>query len=359
MRVGVYSPYLDTLGGGEKYMMTIAEVLSGEGDEVEVLLDKHLTSAGGDFLKKKLSDRFNLNLDKVSFLKAPIGKGSNFFERLIFLRIYDVLFYLTDGSIFLSTAKKNILHIQSPLAGQPTKSLWGRIKLNFWNLIIYNSQFTKRYSKNNWPLFSKVLYPPVDIDKIKPLKKKNYILSVGRFFGYLKDKKHQVLIESFRELFKSGKIKDWSLCLAGSAGQGDKEYLEQLKKSAKDLPVIFFPNISYDELMTLYGQSGVYWHASGFEEVDPAKMEHFGIATVEAMAAGAVPVVINKGGQTEIVEDNKSGLLWDDLEQMQRLTLKIINDTALRDNLSKNAILRAPDFSKEAFAKEVINLVRK
>ncbi len=28
MRVAIYTPYLDTFGGGEKYMLTIAETLS-------------------------------------------------------------------------------------------------------------------------------------------------------------------------------------------------------------------------------------------------------------------------------------------------------------------------------------------
>ena len=128
-----------------------------------------------------------MNLENTNFIKGPIGKGSSSLERLFFLRQYDLLFYLTDGSIFLPAAKKNILHIQSPLVGEPAKNWWGKFKLNLWDLIIYNSGFTKINSQKNWPLKSQIIYPPVDTDKIKPLKKKKYILSVGRFFGYLKD----------------------------------------------------------------------------------------------------------------------------------------------------------------------------
>lgn len=358
MKAAIYSPYLDTFGGGEKYMMTIAETLSGNNFAVDVLLDKNLDSIGSDYLKSELSKRFNLDLNKTNFTKAPVGEGSNFFERLLFLKSYNILFYLTDGSIFFPTAKRNILHIQTPLMGQSTKSLWGRVKFKFWNLIIYNSQFTKRFSQGYWPAASQVVYPPVDTDKIKPLSKKNYILSVGRFFGYLKDKKHEVLIEAFRQLFQSGQINNWSLHLVGSAGEGDKGYVDKLKEIAKEIPVNFYPNLSYDDLVRLYGQSSIYWHASGFKEEDPAKMEHFGISTVEAMAGGCVPVVIGKGGQVEIVESGKSGFLWSSQEEFIEFTLKLISNQNLRDRMSKVAIERAQIFSKNKFEGKIKEIVK-
>src|SRR3989344_9586282 len=113
MRVAVYSPYLDTLGGGEKYMMSIVQVLLQNNCDVSVLLDKNLDKIGEEYLKDELSKRFNLNLSKAMFIPAPIGAGSNFYSRLLFLKKFDLLFYLTDGSIFIPTAKKSILHIQS------------------------------------------------------------------------------------------------------------------------------------------------------------------------------------------------------------------------------------------------------
>ncbi|TSC88566.1 MAG: Uncharacterized protein G01um10147_62 [Microgenomates group bacterium Gr01-1014_7] len=355
MRVAIYSPYLDTFGGGEKYMMTIAESLSSL-QRVDVLLDKHLRSLGGDYLKKELSKRFDLDLNKVSFIKGPIGEGSSFLARLAFLKHYDVLFYLTDGSIFLSTSKRNILHIQSPLAGQPAKNFWGKLKLKSWNLIIYNSNFTKKHSETNWPLSSEVIYPPVDTDKIKPLKKKKYILSVGRFFGYLKDKKQNLLIKTFRELHKENNLKDWSLQLAGAASKGDESYLRELKNLAAQLPVNFYPNIDYDSLVKLYGESSIYWHASGFSEDDPTKMEHFGITTVEAMAGGCVPVVFNGGGQIEIIGRGTSGMLWDTPEQLKEYTVKLIKNSGLMKKMGKAAIQSARQFSKDKFRDKILKL---
>lgn len=357
MRIALYSPYLDTFGGGEKYMMTIAEVLSSE-NNVEVFLNQHLNGLGGDYLKNELSKRFDIDLKKVNFVNAPVGKNSSLISRMFFLKNYDFLFYLTDGSIFFPTSKKNILHIQSPLVGQPAKSLWGKLKLKWWNLIVYNSAFTRDHSKSNWPILSKVIYPPVNTMEIEPLKKKNYILSVGRFFGYLKDKKQGVMISAFKSLLKNKELNNWSLHLAGSASSGDDAYLRGLKQLSKGFHINFYPNIKYDKLMKLYGESSIYWHAAGFGENEPAKMEHFGISTVEAMAGGCVPVVINKGGQTEIVEDGKNGFLWNSLKDLEKLTVLLIKDLDLRTKLSKNALLASQKFSKDKFETEIKNLIK-
>lgn len=339
-------------------MMTIAELLVGENLEVDVFLDSHLKSLGAGYLKNELSKRFALNLDRVNFVKVPIGKGSTILQRSFFLLNYDIFFYLTDGSIFYPTSKRNILHIQSPLPGQPAKSLWGKFKLKGWDLIIYNSNFTRKHSEKNWPNKSEVVYPPVDISKIKPLEKKKCILSVGRFFGYLKGKKHEILIKVFRELYETGQIKGWKLLLAGSASYGDDPYLNELKKMSQGLPINFYPNIGYDELVKLYGESAIYWHAAGFGENDPVKMEHFGISTVEAMAGGCVPVVVGSGGQTEIVENGKTGFLWNSIKDLKEFTILLVKNQKLMVKLSKNASFASQRFSKVRFEEKIKNLLK-
>lgn len=359
MRAAIYSPYLDTFGGGEKYMMTIAEVLSKNRMEVDVLLDINLMNFKSE-IKVMLSNRFNLDLEGVNFIPAPIGAGSDFSTRLFFLKKYDILFYLTDGSIFFPTAKKNILHIQSPISGEPAKNIWGKIKLKGWNSIIYNSNFTKDYSSKNWPILSEVIYPPADVNKIRPWVKEKKILSVGRFFGYLKTKKHEEMINVFRNLVDKEKtMKGWSLHVVGSAGEGDTEYVNFLKVLSKGLPVEFYPNLEYKKLIKLYSKASIYWHAAGFGETDPTKMEHFGISVVEAMAGGVVPVVVNKGGLGEIVLHKESGFLWDSLEQLKEFTIELIEKNNLRNKMSKFAVERAKIFSKNVFSKKILEVLGK
>ncbi len=357
MKIAIYSPYLDTIGGGERYMLTIAETLASD-HQVDVLLDNHLSSLDINLLKETLSKRLNLDLKAVNFIKAPLGSDSKALNRSLFLRKYDVLFCLTDGSIFYSTARKSILHIQSPLTNNQKTKLKNKIKLSSWDLIIYNSEFTKKHAEKSWPIKSQVIYPPVDLSGIKPLTKKNYILSVGRFFGYLREKKHEVLIRSFIEMYQKNNLKGWSLHLVGSATSGDTKYLNELTKMAEGFPIYLYPNLNYQKLLKLYGQSSIYWHGAGFEETDPTKMEHFGITTVEAMAGGCVPVVIGQGGQTEIIQDKTDGFLWKDLDELNKLTLKIIEDKTLRQRMTKQAIIRAKTFSKDKFEDRIREVIK-
>lgn len=355
MKIGIYSPYLDTVGGGERYMLTIAETLS-KSNHVDVLLDSHLQSLDIKGIIGENSKLLDLDLANAHFIPAPIGGKENVFKRLNFLKHYDLLFCLTDGSVFYSTARRSILHIQSPIRVS-NNSIWRRIKKSSWDLIIYNSQFTKSSCEKYWGLKGEVVYPPVDVKSFHPGKKKKQIITVGRFFGFLKDKKHELMINSFKKIIDSKKAEGWSFNLVGGAGEGDKPYVEELKKMSEGYPIFIHENLPFEKLETLYGESAVYWHAAGFGETDPAKMEHFGITTVEAMASGCVPVVINLGGQKEIVEDGVNGFLWNKPEELENITLKIIPDDVLLRKISKEAEKSVGKFSKEEFINKIKSLI--
>jgi glycosyltransferase involved in cell wall biosynthesis len=75
---------------------------------------------------------------------------------------------------------------------------------------------------------------------------------------------------------------------------------------------------------------------------------------VEAMAAGCVPVVINKGGQSEIVEHGISGFVWETLEELKNYTARLISDDNLRLQMSAAARTRAQMFSREMFLKRFV-----
>lgn len=352
MKIGIYSPYLDTSGGGERYMLTIAEILSVE-NTVDIFLDKHLQTFDKKQIISKNTKLLDLDLSKVNFINAPFGKDTNFLQRVNFLKKYDVIFYLTDGSIFYSTAKKSILHIQSPTKVN-NNSLWKKIKKTSWNLIIYNSLFTKQYCERYWGLKGEVVYPPVDVKSFSSGKKKRQIISVGRFS---ESKKHKVMIDAFKKITDRQKTKDWVLDLVGSSKDGDTVYIEELKKLADGYHIRIQENLEFSELKKLYGESAIYWHAAGYGEEDETKMEHFGITTVEAMASGCVPVVVKLGGQKEIVEEGMNGFLWNSSEELENKTINLINDRKNMVKISENAIKSAEKFSKEKFAQHLKTLI--
>ena len=119
-------------------------------------------------------------------------------------------------------------------------------------------------------------------------------------------------------------------------------------------------NLQIEKLRSLYAHTSVYWHATGFGEDEnkfPQKMEHFGISTVEAQSAGAVPVVIGKGGQKEIITNGKNGFLWQTKTQLHDLTLSLIENNDLMQKLSLAAVKNSKRFSQEKFIQAYEKLI--
>lgn len=355
MKIGIFDPYLDDLGGGEKYMMTIAECLSDK-HEIFVFWDKKEDL-------DELKSRFSLNLDRVC-LKQNIFSGKvNTWRRLFETKKYDAIVFLSDGSIPFSLSKKLFVHLQQPLEQINSSSWKDAIKLRRITKVFYNSRFTRSFNcEKLLGIQDVVIYPPVKLLE-KNVVKDNIILHVGRFrvrnIGIEDYKKQGIMVGAFKKLIDDG-LKDWKFVIAASVKKEDEEKFSQLKKSAQGYPIQFLVNKTNDELWNLYNKTKIYWHASGFGEdlkKHPELAEHFGISTVEAMGAGVVPVVINEGGQKEIVTDGKNGFLWNTINELQVKTKKLVDDKKLLEDMGRQARIRAKDFSKVKFCQKVRELI--
>ncbi len=237
----------------------------------------------------------------------------------------------------------------------------GAAALQTYSTVIGISRFTQTWIRRYWRRDSELLYPPVAIESFQPDAKRNVILTVGRIFAGAHNKQHMPMIDTFRRLLADD-LHDWEFHIVGSVdgGAAHQAYFQQLQAAAHGLPIFLHPNASLAELQTLYGAAKIYWHASGYgEDVqrDPIKFEHFGITTVEAMAAGAVPIVIGQGGQFEIVEHNRSGLVWQTQEELAAQTRQVIDDPTLWLRLSTGALERSRAFGRAAFDRRVRQLV--
>lgn len=235
--------------------------------------------------------------------------------------------------------------------------------LDSYDAIWACSEFSCRWIKKYWRRSGELLYPPVEVANFKPGHKLNRILNVGRFFAGSHNKKHLVMIEAFKEMVANG-LSGWELHLAGGVNQGSMhaEYLHQVRQASAGLPITMHCDITFEDLKRLYGESAIYWHASGYgesEKHEPEKFEHFGITTVEAMASGCVPVVIGKGGQPEIVRHGSNGFLWNTTRQMKDQTWRLIHDPALRQSLADTALRDSRKYGKEQFDQRLQALLRK
>ncbi len=342
MKVGIYDPYIDVLGGGERYVATIAELLSKVAP-VDLFVPQIQ-------VKQKLLYQFNLNLNQVTFLSNEIFKKKGILDKLHTLKKYDIFFYVTDGSLFFSSARNNFLIIQSP-AHFPQNYLLNKFKLSNWKIICY-SDFIAQIIRERIGLKSTILSPAIEENSDSSRKKENIILSVGRFFKYPHNKKQDILIEVFKANYKN-KFKNYSLILAGGlTEESGKVFLTSLRKKATGFPIYFSINLSFNELNTLYARAKIYWHAAGYgEDLDayPERAEHFGITTLEAMRSGCAPLVFAGGGQIEIIKDGENGYLWKNKEDLVNKTSQIIIDEKLRNSISANAKRSSSSYSKEKF----------
>lgn len=352
MKIGIFDPYLDSLGGGERYALTLAENLSQD-NRVEIFWNDPT-------IKNKIKDRLFLNLDKAIFVDNIFTRETNLLKRLIKTRYYDLIFFLSDGSIPTTLAQHNILHFQRPFPHVSGNSFLNKIKLARYQAVVCNSAFTKKYIDREYGVEAQVIYPPVDIRQFHPLEKHDFIVSVGRFSKNHGNKKQKEMVECFGKMQKT--LSNWKLCLIGGLLEQDREYFSEVEELAKDLPVKLLPNEPFINLQAYYGQAKIYWHAAGFgedEKINPADMEHFGISTVEAMAAGCVPIVYNNGGQREIIEPGLDGFLWNNEEELMKYTQAIVSDEDLRRGMAQKAIKKSQKFSTQRFIDEFKKLMGK
>lgn len=341
MRCAIYNPYLDSLGGGELYTISVAKVLKGSGHAV----DLYWKDPG---IKGKLVERFGIDLSSVNIV-PDVKRGSG----------YDFCFWVSDGSIPALLARKNFLHFQVPFQNVGGKTLLNKMKLFRINKIICNSGFTKEVIDREYGVTSSVLYPPVALSEFKRGRKENVILYVGRFSQLLQKKRQDVLVKCFKKLYDTG-VKDYKMVLAGGTELGSDTYINRLKKDSKGYPIKIIEKPNFSELKKLYSASKIFWSASGYgvnEKKKPEEVEHFGITLVEAMATGSVPLAYNSGGHKEIIENGTNGYLWNKTNNLIVLTGKLINDNKLLRKLSGSAVEASKKFSYENFRRELLSLI--
>ena len=339
----IVSPYLDHLGGGERYMLSVASVVEELGFTVYFAWNSLDTVASlTNLLVIPLRDpKIDIHVLPHYFSHNPIAMHKA-------TSGYDLVVYLSDGSIPWLGGKKNIMHMQVPFHGVHGRSLVNKIKLSSIHAVIVNSRFTKTVVDKEYGIDATVVYPPVV--PVMPGRKENLILSVGRFEHSLNVKRQDALIEAFRLV--SPILPGWRLALAGGVGEHDYEWLGKLKMAAAGLPVQFYENVAHEKLLSLYKKAKVYWHAAGYqvdELLHPELTEHFGISTVEAISAGCTPLVVGKGGQREIVKDET--YYWSSLGELAEKTAQAAAGTIAPPAIDTTA------FSRDNFKKSLETLL--
>lgn len=363
--LGIYDNAFHFIGGAQKYGCTIAHALQDDFDLTLI--------ANTDISRQQLEEWYDLDLSKckLKVLKIPYFKQREkkkgvFDAGEVDLRGDNPFHFVSKESGYYDIFVNNcMLEMVYPLANIsefvchfPEREISRFFHVGEYTHIIFNSRYTADWIQKRWNLEPHVhVYPPVDMESgFDSDIKENVILSASRF--EVGGNKQQVeMIKTFVKLCQSypDDLGLWRLVLVGGSVP-ENPYLDKVKallSTLSDSRIELKVNISAKELHEIYHQAKIFWHFCGYKQKDPAKFEHFGMTTVEAMQNGCVPVVFGGGGLREIVEHKVSGYLFEDMASMTSMTLELIQKPSQLTRLSEGAFNRGKTFTKEIFVARV------
>jgi glycosyltransferase involved in cell wall biosynthesis len=353
VRIGLYDPHLATLGGGERYLLTILE-------EALRVPDAAVTLFAPERPEPEAWRRLGIEVDERAFewsraMDSEVTAASS---------ELDLLVALANDVPPLSHARRSVAIVQFPHRshGGPRGRLLRALRvarapaaLASYERFLCYSEFARRHIRARLGVDAVVVPPPVDEPPAGAAGgKEPLILSVGRFFSDWHSKNQHVLVEALAALDAPG----WSLVLAG--GGDDEAYVERVRRAAEGLPAELRLDVTRAELVDLYSRASLYGHAAGYGQDarrHPERLEHFGIATAEAMAHGAVPLVFPAGGSAELVGDGRTGRWWRTPSELAERTRDLIADESERERLAAAARAAAERYSTDRFRNEIRTLV--
>lgn len=390
-RIAIYNLYWSTYGGAEQVSGAFAEYLR-DGHEVTLLGPEPVDPS-------KSFDRLGLDLSGCSFLEVKndedAGEASADF---------DVFINGTYRSSALNRASRGVYYVHFPrpldtprqrlnqgvsrgaarvMDAAPrkvrTSPKFDRIRGGFSRRIddeswvatytdfLANSDYTARWVKTIWGVPSTVVYPAVrPVVEVDWSRKRPTVATLGRFFDPIHGhgKKQRDLVEAFCLLDDAGRTRldgeDWRFVLVGGADAPNREYTLDVKRAAIGRPIDVQINQPRAVVERTLAESSIYWHGTGYGEPlakHPERFEHFGIAVVEAMLAGCVPIVFGAAGPAEIVRHGVDGYHWHTLEQLAEFTYVLMVDPSKRLAMAQSAVSRGQEFSLDRFRSAIAILL--
>lgn len=195
--------------------------------------------------------------------------------------------------------------------------------------IAVNSKNVQKRVKKFYSRKSKVIYPPVNLNKFSFKKYGEFYLSACRLDPI---KLVHLTVKAFQ------KMPDKNLIIA--SGGPDLDKIRQMATGHKNITVMGW--VSDEKLVELYATCKATVYLSYKED--------FGMVPIESMAAGKPCIATNDGGFKESIIHKKTGYLVDDPTDIAQV-IKAINwiDTVDLDQFKQDCIWQANKFSVENF----------
>lgn len=355
IKVALVHDWLTGRRGGEKVLEVMAELFP----RAPIYTLFHFSGSQDEILERK-------NI-KTSFLQRMPGTKKRYRSYLPFFPLAVELFDLQSYDLILSSSHcvakgaipspeaLHISYIHSPVryAWNQYFSYFSSEKLSFFSRIlippvihrlriwdessssrvdhfIANSQNVAQRIQKYYRRTAHVIHPPVETEFFQPSDQdtEDYYLIVSALVPY---KRIDVAVEAFNQTQKKLKI----------VGQGP-QYRELRKKAYSNIEFMGF--LEGSRLLRVYQRARAL--------IIPGE-EDFGINSLESQACGVPVVAYGKGGATETVIDEKTGLFF---SQLNSESLRRALDRMESLNFNKSSIRNnALRFSREKF-KENLSL---
>jgi len=371
LRIIVIHPHLDALGGSEVLTSILVRELQSMGHELVVVTRARRTDLfpNGSRLRylyfREVSSTEDPVFDRIRSVLSTIHYGFLRYEPdVVLVMIQEPVYALVSKLLRPSLGVAMYIHFpfEEELTTDKVRVFLemyrfpGRYEGLFGvaDLHMTNSAYTARALHANFRIESNIVYPAILWDYYEEEPELTEvpgpdIISVGRFVPH---KRFDVLIRVFRDVIKR-EVPQAELTVVGIPDPRYGEYYEEVKRlaeSTRDVILIDRP-LKPGEMIELYRHARVYVHMR--------VGEHFGMAPLEAMSQGAVPVVPRQSGFAEVVKHCISGYTYGSDEECCSYVVDLLKRG--RNSFYKvrrRAYVRSLFFMPDRFASEVEGYLR-
>jgi len=374
MKVNIVHPSLNRLGGAEKVALEMIGALTETGHEIRLMtldetdwagLERSVGNASRPndetYVFKKmpsLDSKHNWGLITLAYLvllnKARIGRGvsiNNYGE--VFPILTDISFIHSiplyaetnqaDGNAYGTPSWNIASNIYRLILASHLS--WGISRL-----LVTNSGYNSRIVEKTLGVIPMVLYPPATSDPMRRgfRAKENVIVTVSRFS---KEKRLELIPRIAKRTSRN-----YHFLILGGLDQRSTGVVERIVSDSKELEVYdrvhIVENPCSEEVDKAYEKASVY--------LSTQSTEAFGIAVVEAMASGCVPVVPRNGGPWHDIlsgRQGKYGYSYENAAEAAEWIDLVLSEPRMREDIQGRNEKRAERFDSRHFRERFVNLV--
>ena len=355
MNLAIIHEWLNVYGGSERLLAETLNIYPQA--QLHALIHNKRNLIGTPLENRKVKTSFMQKIPGVEHLYRGLLPLMPFAIESMDVRNYDVVLSISHAVAHGIKTHKNQIHISyictpmryawhlqddylhlhhldKPIIGAAarlTLSLlrrWDRESASRADHLLAISNWTAQKIKQAWGRESQVIYPPVDVNRFSPAKERDdFYLFVARLVPY---KMTAEIIKAFNEL-------KLALIIVG-----DGHEMPHLQKTAKsNIKLLGYqPDSVVTDLMN---------RAKAFVYM---AVEDFGIAMVEAQAAGCPVIAYAKGGAQEIVQDGETGLLFQEQAAGSMIEAVLHPQNKNINGKAAHCVENAARFSSERFRAE-------